>query len=319
MADLTCVGALIRDDRHRVFVQRRSVSRQLLPGIWDFVGGHVEPGEHLEQALAREIAEETGWRLRRIEAVIADWSWEVDGTVRHELDYLVEVDGDLAAPRLEAGKHDACTWVGPEDVELMMEGRTDGDRRMRDIVAKAARIRLTDRLRLEPLGHEHLDDLVALHDDPAVAAWYEGPWSDTRARNRIVRAVAAWEDDGVDRWIAYDRSRGTLVGRGGLAWADVEGSRRLEIGWTVRGDLWGHGYATEIGQAGLAFAFDHLEADEVVGFAEPHNERSRAVMTRLGMRHAREIRHADRPMVLYTARREQAGDLHRSSAAKLRT
>jgi len=48
--------------------------------------------------------------------VIADWEWEVDGVVRHELDYLVDVDGDLAAPALEQGKHDAYAWVGADNL-----------------------------------------------------------------------------------------------------------------------------------------------------------------------------------------------------------
>lgn len=287
------------------------MSRRLLPGTWDIVGGHLESGEGPEQALAREIEEETGWTLRRIEAPIADWTWEHDGTVRHERDYLVEVDGDLDAPRLEAGKHDACAWLGPEDLDVFMQGRTDGDRRLRDIVAKATRTRLTSRLRLEPLGLEHVDDLVALHGDPAVAAWFDGSWSKVDARTRAARAVAAWEDDGADRWMAYDRSTGALVGRGGVALADVEGDRCFDVGWIVREGRWGRGYATEIGRAGLAFAFDHLRAEKVVAFSEPHNERSRAVMARLGMRFSRHIVHAARPMVLYTARRDEVrGVMH---------
>ncbi|WP_328989608.1 NUDIX domain-containing protein [Kribbella sp. NBC_01245] len=134
-----CVGALIRDARGRVYVQRRTRNRRLLPRIWDIVGGHLEPGETPEEALAREITEETGWVLREIEARIADWQWEYDGVVRRELDYLVTVDGDLAAPRLEVGKHDASAWVGPDELELLMVGRTDGDRRLLDIVARAVR------------------------------------------------------------------------------------------------------------------------------------------------------------------------------------
>ena len=137
MRDPACVGALIRDERGRVFVQRRSATRRVLPGIWDIVGGHIEAGETVEQTLAREIQEETGWTLRRIGAQIADWEWEHDGLVRRELDYLVDVEGDLAAPRLEAGKHDAYAWVGRDNLDLMMEGRTDGDCRLRDIVAAA--------------------------------------------------------------------------------------------------------------------------------------------------------------------------------------
>ena len=140
MREPTCVGALIRNDRGRVFVQRRSVTRRVLPGIWDIVGGHIEAGEIPEEALAREIKEETGWELHHIGAQIADWEWEHDGVVRRELDYLVAVRGDLAAPRLEEGKHDAYAWVGPDNLDLMMEGRTDGDGRLRDIVASALQL-----------------------------------------------------------------------------------------------------------------------------------------------------------------------------------
>ena len=122
---------------------RRSVTRRVLPGIWDIVGGHIEAGETLEEALAREIEEETGWTLRRIGARIADWEWQHDGVVRRELDYLVEVDGDLTHPRLEVGKHGAFAWVGPDNIDLLMEGRTDGDTRLRDIVALALRAGVT--------------------------------------------------------------------------------------------------------------------------------------------------------------------------------
>ena len=52
----------------------------------------------------------------------------------------------------------------------------------------------------------------------------------------------------------------------------------------------GRGYAAEIGRAGLAFAFDVLGARAVVWCTVRHNSRSRAVMERIGMRYAGEIR-----------------------------
>lgn len=232
MRQPACVGAFIRDARDRVYAHRRSPDRRLLPGTWDIVGGHVEPGETPEETLAREIEEETGWKLRRIEAPLADWEWTWDGVVRRELDYLVEVDGDLSRPRLEEGKHDAYAWVGLDNLELMTEGRTDGDRRLRDIVAKAARIRLTQRLRLEPVGPEDADDLWTLHQDPAVAEWYAGTWSLETARATVTDWAAAWERDGVHKWVAYDRGTGELVGRGGLS----RGKRRRGRGARTRLD-----------------------------------------------------------------------------------
>ena len=308
-----CVGAFIRDERNRVYLHRRSPHRRLLPGIWDAVGGHVEPGETPEVALAREIEEETGWRLATIEAQIAEWEWDVDGEIRHEIDYLVRVDGDLQRPRLEAGKHDAYAWIGPGELELLMVGRADGDRRLRDIVAKATRIRLTDRLRLEPVGREHADDLVRLHADADVAFWYGGAWRHDEAVRNAVQMNAAWETSGVHKWVAYDRRTGELVGRGGLSRMDRDSATtrqiaallrdspdpslaaggwepdRLELGWALLSSQRSRGFATEIGRAGLSYGFDDLNARVIVAYTERHNVRSRAVMERLGMRWVGEI------------------------------
>jgi RimJ/RimL family protein N-acetyltransferase len=299
------VGAIIRNDRNRVYVHRRSASRALLPGTWDIVGGHVEPGETREQALAREIEEETGWRLRRIEAVVREWEWTVDGVTRHETDYLVEVDGDLASPRLEEGKHDANSWVGPDTLELMMVGRTDGDRRLRDIVAAAVRTRLTARLRLVPTGRATAGDLWRVHYDDAVAVWYLGRFTVAQVLARVQRADRGWEIDGVEKWLAYDRVSGELVGRGGVSRAFVDGADRYEVGWAVRGAHQGNLYATEIGAAGLEYAFDDLGAPEVVAYTEPHNAASRAVMNHLGLRYSRDITHLGEPFVLYELTREE--------------
>ena len=45
-------------------------------------------------------------------------------------------------------------------------------------------------------------------------------------------------------------------GRGGLSYVELLGQRRLEVGWQIREQLWGRGFATGIGRAALEFAFD---------------------------------------------------------------
>jgi ribosomal-protein-alanine N-acetyltransferase len=139
----------------------------------------------------------------------------------------------------------------------------------------------TARLRLEPVGPDRADDLYRLHQDPGIAQWY-GTWTRDDAREHAAVMGRGWESDGVHKWLAYDRRSGELVGRGGLSYADVEGRRRLEIAWAVRQELWGRGYASEIGRAGLEIAFDELGEPEVIAFTEARNRRSRAVMERLG-------------------------------------
>lgn len=121
------VGGLIVNASGRIFVQKRSPNRKLFPGGWDIAGGHVEPGETLYQTLEREIQEETGWQLARIIEVVAifDWESEAEGqSVRmREFDFLVSVAGDLEHPQIELEKFTEFRWVGPADIEILMEGR----------------------------------------------------------------------------------------------------------------------------------------------------------------------------------------------------
>jgi ribosomal-protein-alanine N-acetyltransferase len=164
----------------------------------------------------------------------------------------------------------------------------------------SARVQFTDRLRLEPIGPEHAEDLWRLFQDPAVAEWY-GEWTLEMTRREAMRIGEAWKTDGVHKWMAYHRVTGELVGRGGLSRTRLEGRDRLEIGWVLHRKFWGNGYATEIGRAGVAFAFDQLDADEVASFTEARNRRSRAVMERLGFRYVQDIlpKGASEPFAFY--------------------
>ncbi|MER6309570.1 NUDIX hydrolase [Streptomyces sp. NPDC001739] len=137
--ELWTVGAVILNRRGEAFAQKRSADRRLFPGAWDIVGGHVEPGETLLQALAREVTEETGWRLRRVRTLLGVTAWTGDdgGGLRHEADYLVEVDGDLDRPALEWSKHSAYDWFGPADLHRLTENRAPGELLIHDLIARA--------------------------------------------------------------------------------------------------------------------------------------------------------------------------------------
>lgn len=167
-----------------------------------------------------------------------------------------------------------------------------------------ARVRFTSRLRLEPIGLRHAEDLWRLFQDPAVAEWY-GEWTLEMAQREAARIAEAWTCHGVHKWMAYDRLTGELVGRGSLSRVHIEGKERLEIGWALLHQYWGHGYATEIGRAGLDFAFDELGADEVVSFTEARNTRSRAVMERLSFHYSHDmtLEEGGEPFALYMLRR----------------
>jgi RimJ/RimL family protein N-acetyltransferase len=177
---------------------------------------------------------------------------------------------------------------------------------------------LTPRLRLVPIGPSNAADLWLVHNDDAVVPWYDG-WRPSRheADDHARRIAESWRLHGVHKWMAYDAETGEIVGRGGLSrtpidhdWGQLyaflpnepwvreahESERPfrahahwLEIGWALRRNRWDKGYASEIGTAGLTYAFDVLGVHAVVSCTVRHNLRSRAVMERIGMRYAGEI------------------------------
>jgi len=53
-----CVGAVIRDSAGRILLVQRG--HEPGKGLWSVPGGRIEPGETDEQAVAREVREETG-------------------------------------------------------------------------------------------------------------------------------------------------------------------------------------------------------------------------------------------------------------------
>jgi 8-oxo-dGTP pyrophosphatase MutT (NUDIX family) len=117
---LSVAGALVVDDEGRIFCQMRSPQRKLFPNTWDIVGGHLEPGESPAEAMRREVAEETGWQVTVVLAEMGELAYTGDdGVDRIETDFLVRVDGDLARPRLEEGKHTSFRWLGPGDLHVL--------------------------------------------------------------------------------------------------------------------------------------------------------------------------------------------------------
>ena len=55
------VHALVYDKHNRLYLQKRSLSKDTNPGLWDTsMGGHLDSGESYDQAAIRETFEELG-------------------------------------------------------------------------------------------------------------------------------------------------------------------------------------------------------------------------------------------------------------------
>lgn len=61
----------------RLYLQKRSMKKDIAPGLWDTaVGGHVDYGESLEEAVRREAHEELGLRFRTEPRFLFQYVWQ---------------------------------------------------------------------------------------------------------------------------------------------------------------------------------------------------------------------------------------------------
>jgi RimJ/RimL family protein N-acetyltransferase len=115
---------------------------------------------------------------------------------------------------------------------------------------------------------EHLGGL----EDPAKLA-------DTGRRLRQIE-----EEEGFTFWVVERKEDGAFLGFCGLKPGNVVPLLdEIEIGWRLRADAWGQGYAREAAEASLAWGWANLAAPRFLAITVPANGRSRGLMERLGL------------------------------------
>ena len=117
------VHVLVFDAAGRIFLQKRSMKKDLSPGLWDSsCSGHLDAGEDYDTAAVREIGEEIGVRLSapperwfRIEACVeTGWEFCWIYRLRHEGPF------ELHPEEIERGE-----WIGVNELARRLAARPE--------------------------------------------------------------------------------------------------------------------------------------------------------------------------------------------------
>jgi 8-oxo-dGTP diphosphatase len=103
------VGAVVLREDGAVLLVRRA--RPPAVGSWTLPGGKVEAGETLEQAIAREVHEETGLRVE-VGAILETLVLEREGFSYRIVDFACTGEGEPVA----ADDASAARWVLPDEL-----------------------------------------------------------------------------------------------------------------------------------------------------------------------------------------------------------
>lgn len=158
----------------------------------------------------------------------------------------------------------------------------------------------TERLRLRPIEPGDLDEFVALHADPKVTQFVR-PLDRDAATERLEQDASEWRQRGHGLLAVLDLGTGAFLGRCGLKyWPQFD---ETEVGWVLRRDAWGRGYATEASRACIEWGFSGFEMPYLTAMISPGNARSIRVAQRLGMTASRHDVLLGEPVVVYKIER----------------
>jgi RimJ/RimL family protein N-acetyltransferase len=172
----------------------------------------------------------------------------------------------------------------------------------------------TERLRLRNWREADIEPFVRHLNTEPVMRWLGGVRTAEEHRETIFDRVIPWQEvRGFTFWVVERKSDDALLGFCGLKLASDPGSPvegQLEIGWRLREDAWGQGYAREAAGASLDFAFGRLAAPHVVALTVEGNGPSRRLMERLGMTRRPDLDYegpnwAEGAVIVYRIEREE--------------
>jgi len=173
----------------------------------------------------------------------------------------------------------------------------------------------TERLVMRGWRTADRDGYAAMNADPRVMEHFPGTMTRAESDAHADRVDEHFAEHGFGLWAVEVPGEADFVGFVGLAIPRFRAhfTPAVEVGWRLAAEWWGRGYATEAAREALRFGFEDAGLAEIVSFSAPANERSRAVMRRIGMTHdpADDFDHPALPPghhlrrhVLYRLRRE---------------
>lgn len=141
----------------------------------------------------------------------------------------------------------------------------------------------TKRLTIKKMTVEDFDDIALMLKDPNVMYAWEHNFSDKDVSDWIEKNIQYYEDYGYAYFLAIDSKINKVVGQVGLLQNNINGENHLEIGYIIKKEFWGQGYALEAAESLNNYAFKTLQAKEIIAEIRPMNIWSINIAKKLGM------------------------------------
>jgi len=108
------IHVILRNERNQILLLRRSLTSKINPGKWDLPGGKIDEGENFNEALSREVAEETSLPVNITGVAGVN---ESDTVVDDFIIVTLIMEGIVGSGTVKlSNEHDDFVWVNPDEI-----------------------------------------------------------------------------------------------------------------------------------------------------------------------------------------------------------
>lgn len=176
---------------------------------------------------------------------------------------------------------------------------------MSEVAAESNFVIETERLILRRMVANDFEAIRKIHSDPRVMAIYGGVFDEQKTREFIQRNLDRYTNDGVGFFAITVKPTGELIGCGGIVMQPTDQGIEPEIGYQMRYDQWGNGYATEMALGCMKYSFETMPVDHIISLIRPDNMPSRRVAEKNGLHIDREYLWNGQLHLVYRTDREE--------------
>lgn len=153
----------------------------------------------------------------------------------------------------------------------------------------------TERLLLRQASADDFEPLFArIFSDEEVMRHLSGHPLEREKAATIFREVFDHEGTGQKPGVLVSRRDNEVLGYAGLLQCTALGEADFELGFVLRRDYWGFGYASEIGRAQVDYGFRTTSRTRLLAQVRPANTASMKALQRIGMHFVKEYERAER-------------------------
>ena len=162
----------------------------------------------------------------------------------------------------------------------------------------------TDRLLLRPFEFSDAEDMFAMDSNPNVHLFLgNNPLTKIEQCQEYIKNIQnQYVQNGIGRFIAETKDTHEVIGWIGLKLVTEEENNHsnfYDIGYRLREEFWGKGYAYEGAKAWRDYAFNEMKIPILNGMAHIDNIGSNRILQKLGMQQKNQYLHHDIPCYWY--------------------